>query len=170
MLSKQEPKNPVVQLVTANTELAAGDITPALLRLERVAKTGFSTPFADDRAKFAYSYGKVLLLSDRPAEAYVQLSQAEALFTSRSKDLVLLLAEAAARSKDLKAARTLLEYEIKTSPGDDMLWNALGNVLSMAGESSGALRAYAQAVEINPSNREASVNLQNVQRTSTGRE
>jgi tetratricopeptide (TPR) repeat protein len=170
LLSVQEPNNPVVQLRMAMTELEAGDIAQALPRLERLVKTGFSTPFSADRAAVSYWYGKALLLSDRPTEAYVQFSQAAALATSRSRDLVLLLAEAAARSNDLKTARSLLEQEVKSSPGDDMFWNSLGNVLSMAGDSRAAVRAYSKAVEINPSNREAAVNLQNVQRSSTGRE
>ena len=163
VLSKQEPDNPVVQVRTAMAELETGDTAPALARLERIMKAGFSTPFAADRAAVAYWYGKALLLSDRPAEAYVQLSQAAALSTSRSRDLVLLLVEAAARSHDLKTARSLLEQELKVSPNDDMLWNSLGNVLSMAGERTGSVRAYSKAVELNPSNREAEVNLQNVQ-------
>jgi len=166
VLSVQEPDNPVVQVRMAMTGMEAGDTAPALARLERLVKKGFSTPFAADRATVAYWYGKALLLSDRPTEAYVQLSQAAALSTTRSGELILLLVEAAARSNDLRPARSLLEQEIKASPGDDMLWNALGNVLSMAGDYSGSVRAYSKAVELNPSNNEAAVNLQNVRRSS----
>ena len=164
-LSVQEPDNPVVQVRTAMTELEAGDTASALARLERIVKNGFSTPFAADRAAVAYWYGKTLLLSDRPQEAYAQLSKAAILGTNRTGDLVLLLAEAAARSNDLKTARSLLEQEIKTKPEDDMLWNALGNVLTMAGENQSAVRAYSKAVELNPWNREAAANLLNMQRS-----
>lgn len=169
VLSQQEPKNVVVQLFMANIELKDGDIQSALLRLERVVKTGFSSPFAEDKAKVFYSYGTALLLSDRPAEAYVQLSRAANLFSKRPLNLILHLAEAAARSNNLKAARTLLDNELKNSPLEDMLWNALGNVLTMTGDSMGAARAYSKALEIDPTNNEAAINLQNVQRSGTGK-
>ena len=67
-----------------------------------------------------------------------------------------------ALSNNLKAALTLLEREIETTPGESKLWNALGNVLSMSGDRVGAINAYTRATELNPENKEAAINLQNL--------
>ena len=169
VLSKQEPNNPIVQIRAAQTELESGNTAAALSRMERLVEADLSTPFETNRASVSYWYGQTLLLSNRPAEAYVQFSQAAALDTSHSQDLVLLQVEAAARSDNLEAARTLLDGEIKITPGESKLWNALGNVWSMSGNFKSAAEAYTKAVELDPKNKEAARNLQNIKYRSAGK-
>ena len=161
VLSKQEPDNPVVQLWIAQEELASQNTASALNRIERIMQIENTAPLPEDRAKLHYWYGKALLDSNRPRDAYREFSIVVKLKQGSPTDIVLLLAESAARSGELETARSILEKEIKSSPKDDFLWNGLGNALMMTGDISGAISSYKQAVEINPRNSEAAVNLQN---------
>lgn len=162
VLARQEPDNPVVQIRAAQSEIEQGKIAPALARLERLVKVGISTPFAADRASAYYWYGKALLLSDRPVEAFAQFSQVASLETNYPRDLVLLWVEAAARANNLDFAQTLIQSELSKAPGESAYWNALGNILSMSGDKAGAIAAYNTAISLDPSNTQAMTNLQNL--------
>jgi tetratricopeptide (TPR) repeat protein len=167
VLAEQEPENPVIQLRMAQSDLEAGNTALALSRLEQLVKADFSTVHEADSAAISYWYGKALLFSNRPKEALIQFSQTVTLSPKPTLDLILLQVEAAARSNELKTALTLLEHALKISPEESMLWNALGNVLSMSGNLNGAVDAYTKAVEFDPANKEAVINLQNIKHRST---
>ena len=169
VLTEQEPENPVIQLRMAQSDLEAGNTALALSRLEQLVKDGFSTTFEADRAAVSYWYGKSLLLSNRPKEALIQFTQTAALSPNPTLDLILLQVEAAARSNDLITARKLLEQELQTSPGESTLWNAFGNVLSMSGNLKSAVDAYTKAVELDPLNKEAAINLQTTKNRITNK-
>jgi hypothetical protein len=161
VLAKQEPDNPVVQVRMAQEELAANKVTSALARLERAVKTAGSAPLPADRAKLHYWYGRALLDADRPHDAYREFSLVLTLSPESSGDVLLLLAEAAARSGESGTALRILEGAVKSSPLNDALWNGLGNVLLMIGDKAEAVSSYRRALAINPRNQEAAVNLEN---------
>jgi len=163
-LAEQEPQDPVVQVRMAMSEIHTGDNAGALRRLERIVQAGFSTPFKADQAAVYYWYAKALLLANRPADAFQQATRAAAFTEGRPLDLVLLQAEAAARSNRLQTARTLLEKALDATPAQSDLWNALGNVLTLSGHRRSALRAYRKAVTLDHTNQEAAINLENLQR------
>lgn len=161
LLSKQQPNDPAVQIRMAQVELSVKDVTSALRRLEQFMPSVYSIPTPHERSILHYWYGRALLDANRPHEAYKELSIAAYLRPESSKDVVVLRAEAAARSGNLTIARLILEQGLKSFPQDDAVWNGLGNVLIMAGDVSGAISSYKHALEINPHNSEAAINLQN---------
>jgi tetratricopeptide (TPR) repeat protein len=158
LLVKQEPLDGAVQLNMAKAELLSHDVTSSLKRLKMIADAELLLSKPPD-AKVHFWYGKALLAADRPFEAYKEFSLVEKL--KPSGEVAFFLAESAARSGNLAGARSILEEELKSSHKNDALWNSLGNVLLMAGDTSGAVSSYRQALAINPRNYEAAVNLEN---------
>lgn len=160
VLSKQEPDNPVVKIMAAMCDLEAGRATVAVSRLEGVS---LSAPLASDKAKYHYWYGRSLLMADRPFEAYAQLSKAASLSPALNPDLALLLAESAARSNRPDEALSVLKQQLTSAPLEDSLWNGLGNVYAASGNAREAVRCYKKALELNPKNNEAGINLLRIQ-------
>ena len=163
VLVREVPDEPIVQTLMAKEEVLAGDPESAVRRMAPLIR--FITTYTP-REKVAsyYWYGRALLDTNRPREAFDQFATITLLLKSVPADIVPFIVEAAARSGKLSFARSLLLKELEGSPNDDMLWNSLGNVLVMMGEGKDAVAAYERALAVNPGNREAAANLLNAQR------
>ena len=160
LVRNNEPYDPVIEVHMAKEELASGNADGAVRRLERTVKT-MSAFTLKERAPAHYWYGRALLGAGRPRDAYEQFKTVALLEGSVTLELLPFIVEAAALSGDIAAARSLLEKSLRSTPGNDTLWNSLGNVLLMSGDRKGARAAYGKALEINPTNREAAQNLLN---------
>ncbi|HXX58895.1 MAG TPA: tetratricopeptide repeat protein [Thermodesulfovibrionales bacterium] len=160
----QVPTSIAVQVRMAQEEIASKETDSALRRLEGILNSRSVSPLQRDMALVHYWYGRALLAADRPPEAYREFRISADLFEEPRKDLILYLAEAAARSGDFRGALSLLEKELKKSMEDDSIWNGMGNVYLMTGDLSSAASSYQQALRINPRNTEAASNLQFVLR------
>ena len=156
LLSRQEPDDLAVQTHMSSEEISSGNAQSAVTRLERLIKAERSVS-APPFSKLHYWYGRALLAANRPGDAYREFAVVAKL--KPAKDVILLLAEAAARSGDFKTARIILEEEIKSTPDNDTAWNGLGNISLMTGDVPAAISAYRQALAINPDNSEANMNL-----------
>lgn len=159
VLANQQPDEPLVQILAAEQEVRSGKAAVAVARLERSIKT-LSTYTPEEKVPAYYWYGRALFDTGHYREAFQQFATVVMLQRTMTSDLVPYLAEAAARSGDFAAARSILEKELSKSPRNDALWNNLGNVLMMAGDIGGGRAAYARALAINPANSEAAVNMQ----------
>ncbi len=160
VLASQEPDDPIVQIGMAGEEIKMGMPESAVRRLERFLGAKGTAAY---RGKLRYWYGVALLRAGRSVEAYRQLRIVEGL-TGVTTELALSLAEAAAASGDLKAARSILERAAKTDAANDAVWNGLGNVAWLSGDPRGAATHYRRALQINAFNREAAITLEKVER------
>lgn len=160
LLSRQQPDTYTVQIRMAQVELAYGDVSSALARLERIMQRKVSSPLPQDEIVPHYWYGRALLDAGRFREAYRQFTIVTSMSPKSFKDVSLFLAEAAANSGDTAGARRLLEQEAKSSPDNDNVWNGLGNIQLMTADIQGAISSYRRALEINPRNVSAAANLQ----------
>lgn len=149
---------PIVQILLAKEEVLAGRPSSAVKRMAPIIGT-LSTYTPGEKTAAHYWYGRALLDTDRPAEAFEHLAMIALLRGSVPSDIIPFLVEAAARSGKLGFAGSVLEEELRRSPASDVLWNDLGNVRSMMGDRKGAVEAYERALAVNPGNREAAVNL-----------
>lgn len=156
-LAEQLPDDPVVQIRQAEEELLRHEFAAAVDRLGRLSEAEIDSPFARDRAKLPYWYGRALLASGLAADAVSQFELAERHFASR--ETTLYLAESLALSGQLGRAREKLQVHLRESPDDDKAWNGLGNVLWLAGDREAARVSYRKAVALNPENLEAGTNL-----------
>jgi protein O-mannosyl-transferase len=160
LAAQQTPTSMAVQIRMVQEEIASKDLETALRRTEGVLRERSHDPIDAVTIDFHFWRGKVLLEADRPAEAYKEFRIYTDFHGEISKELALLLAEAAARSGDMKSALLLLKEESGKSASDDSIWNGLGNVYLMMNEFSSAADCYKRALSINPGNKEAAANFQ----------
>jgi Flp pilus assembly protein TadD len=158
VLARQAPDDLLVQALMAKEEVLAGDPESAVRRLERLIGR-MSTYTPEEKAAPLYWYGRALLATGRPQEAYRQFATIVLLRRELPGDLVPFLVEAAARSGRLGEAQLVVEQALLRQPEDDVLWNSLGIVRGMVGDVTGARSAFERAVSIDPGNREAAANL-----------
>ena len=154
------PDDYAVQVRMAQEELASGEVSSALSRLERLMQGRISSTLPEYKIVPHYWYGRALLDARRFSEAYREFSIVVNISPKSFKDVSLFLAEAAANSGDITGARLLLERETKLSPDNDNVWNGLGNIQLMTADFPGAISSYRRALEINPRNKQAALNLQ----------
>ncbi len=157
---RQTPTSMAVQIRMAQEEIASHDFEAALRRTEGVLRERSHYPVDAVTIDFHFWRGKALLEANRPAEAYDEFRIYTDFHGKISKELALLLSEAAARSDNLKSAFLLLKEESARSAEDDSVWNGLGNVYLMMNDFSSAADCYKHALGINPGNKEAAANLQ----------
>jgi hypothetical protein len=156
-LAVQLPDDPVVQVRQAEEELLRREVAAAVDRLGRLSEARIDSPFAVDRAKLPYWYGRALLASGRAADAVSQFELAERHFASR--EITLYLAEGLALSGQLVRAEEKLQLLLRETPDDDKAWNGLGNVQWLSGDPEAARTSYRRALALDPENVEAKTNL-----------
>jgi tetratricopeptide (TPR) repeat protein len=157
---QQTPTSMAVQLRMVQAELASQDAAAALRRIDDVLRERSHRPLDSVAVDFHFWRGKALLALNRAAEAYHEFKIYTDFHHEVSRDLALLLAEAAARSGNVQTALSLLKEESVRSADDDSVWNGLGNVYLMMKNFTSAADCYRNALRINPGNNEAAANLQ----------
>ncbi len=157
---RQTPTSMAVQSKMAEEEIASNDFGAALRRIDRVLSNRSKYQVDEVTIDFHLLRGRALLGANRPVEAYNEFKVYTDFHKNISKDLAMLLAEAAARSGNLKDAILLLKGELINSGEDDKLWNDLGNVYLVMKDFPSAVDCYKHALSINPGNNEAASNLQ----------